>query len=54
MIVKALQNLAPTAQWSVTDGVLTWLDTEQSRPTDAAIQAEVAKLQAEYDAQEYA
>jgi hypothetical protein len=31
-----------------------WLDTKQTQPTDAEIQAEVIRLQAVYDSQEYA
>jgi len=40
---EALFNLRPTAQWSydATNDVLEWLDTEQTQPTDAEIQAEM-------------
>jgi hypothetical protein len=49
MISLALLNLRPGAQWALTgtslDG-LEWLDTEQTQPTDAEIEAEVARLEA--------
>lgn len=56
MITKAdaLQSLRPGAQWVLRGDDLEWHDTEQTRPTDAEIEAEVARLQAEYDAKEYA
>jgi hypothetical protein len=56
-ITKAIINLRPNAKWSVdgdTYAGITWLDTEQTQPTEAEINAEVARLQAEYDAKEYA
>jgi hypothetical protein len=56
MIVSALKSLRPGASWTLNgdtlDG-LTWLDAEQTRPTDAEILAEAARLQAEYAAKEY-
>jgi hypothetical protein len=56
MIIKAnaLQSLRPGAEWVLRGDELEWLDTEQTRPTDAEIAAEVIRLQAEYDAKEYA
>jgi hypothetical protein len=55
-ITKALLSLCPSAQWTLNgnsyDG-LEWLDTEQIKPTEAEIQAEAARLQAEYEANEY-
>jgi hypothetical protein len=55
-ITKALLSLRPKAQW-VLDGDnysgLNWLDTNQTQPTEAEITAEVARLQAEYDNNEY-
>ena len=50
----AIQSLRPNAQCMVDDGVVTWYDTEQTEPTSAEIDAEVIRLQAEYDSQEYA
>ena len=53
-IGSALFSLVPNAIWAIRDGVLEWNDSEVTRPTDAEIDAEIARLQAEYDAQEYA
>jgi hypothetical protein len=51
---NALQSLRPMAQWVLRGDDLEWLDTEQTQPTEAAIAAEVARLQAAYDAKAYA
>lgn len=50
----ALQSLAPNAQWVLRDDELEWLDTTQTQPTEAEIQAELTRLQAEYDSKQYA
>lgn len=50
LIEQALVSLRPGAQWSLvgqTYNGLTWLDTEQSKPTKAELDAEVARLEAE-------
>ena len=52
--VDALQSLKPKAEWVLHGDVLTWLDGVQTEPTQAEIDAEVIRLQAEYDSQEYA
>jgi hypothetical protein len=52
--VEALQSLRPKAQWVLRGDELEWHDTEQTQPTDAEIQAEIIRLQAVYDSQEYA
>ena len=52
--VKAILSLRPNAQFTLRGDVLEWLDTEQTQPTDAEIQTEIDRLQAEYTAQEYA
>ena len=52
--VDAIVSLRPNAQWAMRGDVLEWLDTEQTQPTDAEIDAEVNRLQAEYDAKQYA
>lgn len=56
-IPDALISLTPGAQWSLTgdqyDG-LNWLDEEQTQPTQEAVEAEIIRLQEEYDALEYA
>lgn len=55
MITKALTSLYPNAEW-VTHGDsydgLEWLDNSP-KPTEAELLAEVARLQAEYDAKQY-
>ena len=50
----ALLSLRPGAQWVLRGDDLEWLDKEQTQPTDAEIQAEISRLQTQYDAQEYA
>ena len=51
--VNAIQSLRPGAQWVLRGETFEWLDTEQAQPTEAEITAEVARLQAEYDHNEY-
>ena len=55
MITKmdAILSLRPGSEFVIHDGVLQWHDTKQTKPTDAEIDAEVKKLQAEYDAKAY-
>jgi tRNA A37 N6-isopentenylltransferase MiaA len=56
MIDFALINLRPGAQWSLngdTYSGLEWLDDSQTKPTEAELNAEIARLQAEYDAKQY-
>ena len=50
----ALVSLKPGAQWALTGDNLDWLDAVQTEPTQSEIDAEVIRLQAEYDAQAYA
>ncbi len=54
MISQALLNLAPGAEW-ICDGtkITQWLSPEVVQPTQGEIDAEVARLQSEYDAQAY-
>jgi len=52
--IDALQSLRPKAEWSLkVDGTLIWHDTDVSAPTQSEIDAEILKLQAEYDSQAY-
>ena len=51
---NALQSLKPNAEWVLRGDELEWLDAVQTEPTQAEIDAEVIRLQAEYDSQEYA
>jgi hypothetical protein len=53
-IMTALQTLRPKAEWVVRDNVVEWLDTTQTQPTQSEIDTEIARLQAEYDSQQYA
>ena len=53
MITEALLSLRPKAQWVLRGDALEWLDTNQTQPTEAEIQAEITRLQAEYEANEY-
>lgn len=51
---QAILSLRPKAEFVTTDGVITdWLDTNQTQPTEAEIQAEIERLQTEYDADQY-
>ena len=50
----ALQSLKPKAEWVLRGDELEWLDAVQTEPTQAEIDAEVIRLQAEYDSQDYA
>ena len=53
-IVSALYSLTPNAQWEVRDDTITeWNDDLQTQPTEAEIDAEIIRLQAEYDANQY-
>ena len=56
MITKAdaLQSLRPGAEWVLRGDDLEWLDKNQTEPTSAEIDAEITRLQAEYDAKQYA
>lgn len=56
MIDKALFSLRPNASWILKgdsyEGI-EWLDQSQTKPTEAEVLAEVARLQAKYDATQY-
>lgn len=55
-LTEALYSLRPKAEWVLRgdpyDG-LEWLDETQSKPTEAEVLAEVARLEAEWNATEY-
>ena len=53
-IVDALKSLRPTAQWVLRGETLEWIDTGIPQPTKEQIDAEILRLQTEYDALEYA
>ena len=50
----ALFSLRPGAEWVLRGDDLEWLDTKQTQPTNAEIAAEITRLEAEYEAKEYA
>jgi hypothetical protein len=51
--VNAIQSLRPNAQRTLRGDDLEWVDTVQTEPTEEELQAEIARLQAEYEANEY-
>jgi len=55
-LAEAMYSLLPTKleTWSVIGENVKWHGTQESRPTDAEIQAEVERLDAIYDSQDYA
>jgi hypothetical protein len=55
MITKgsAIQSLRPGAEWVLRGDDLEWHDTEQTRPTDEEIAAEITRLEADYAAKQY-
>ena len=53
-VTDALQSLKPNAEWVLRGDVLEWHDAVQTEPTQSDIDAEVIRLQAEYDSQAYA
>jgi len=55
MITKAhaLVSLRPGAEFVVRNNELEWLDLVQAEPSETEIQAEIVRLQADYDAKQY-
>ena len=53
----ALNTLKPNAIWSITGSDtyanITWIDTEQTKPTESEVTTKVNELQASYDALDY-
>jgi hypothetical protein len=55
-ITHALLSLRPGAKWQINGSDysrLEWLDSVQSKPTMAQVNAEIARLQKQYDDTEY-
>jgi hypothetical protein len=55
-IIDALQSLRPGAEWSLHGdnyAGLEWFDKSQSKPTEAEVNAEITRLEAEWQATEY-
>ena len=44
---QALVSLHPDSEWVLREDILEWLDESQVQPTEAEIQAEIARLEAE-------
>jgi len=49
----AILSLQPNAEFVVSDSELRWLNDSVAQPTTSEIDAEVIRLQAAYDAQDY-
>ena len=52
-ITEAIKSLRPNSSFGVIGDRIKWNDPDNKQPTDAEIDAEIKRLQAEYDAQEY-
>ena len=52
-LMDAIQSLRPNAQCVTRGDEIIWHDEIQTQPTDAEITAEISRLQAEYDANQY-
>ena len=51
---EALKSLHPNAEWIMRGEDIEWLSTDIDQPTEEEITAEQERLQAEYDANNYA
>jgi hypothetical protein len=49
----AIGSLRPKAKWVMYEDFLEWKDEEYTQPTEAEIDAEIVRLQAEYEAKQY-
>ena len=53
--IKAISSLAPNVGFRYDDtGITNWYSSSVTQPTESEIDAEVIRLQAVYDSQEYA
>ena len=52
--LEAILSINPNSECVVRGDELEWLSPDITQPTEAEIQAEVQRLQAEYDANQYA
>jgi len=50
---SALCSLRPRASFAVVNGEIQWFDNIQTQPTQSEIEAEIVRLQAEYEAKQY-
>jgi len=53
-IGEALHSLRPGSEWAVRGNNIEWLDKLQTQPSQSEIDEEIVRLQAKYNAQEYA
>ena len=54
LVAEALSSLRPLSQYAVgSDGSINWIDTVQTQPTQSEIDAEIIRLQSQYDTNEY-
>ena len=51
---EALVSLAPTAECVLTGDTIRWDSTDIDQPSNAEIDTEIVRLDAEYDSQQYA
>ena len=51
--LEAIQSLRPKAEFVIRGDVIEWLDKVQTQPSDSAINAEITRLQTEYDNNKY-
>jgi len=54
IVADALLSLSPNAQFVVDDGNVLWYSPDIPQPSEEEINTELARLQAEYNAQAYA
>ena len=52
-VARALTYMRPNSGWVMRGDKIEWLDTTQTQPTDAEIQTEITRLQADYDSKQY-
>jgi hypothetical protein len=49
-LIEVLHFIRPAAEWVLTGDELTWLDTKQTKPTDAEIEVGLVAYQAKVEA----
>jgi hypothetical protein len=52
-IYQAVANLVPNGKFCVRDELLEWLGDDEDKPSNSDVQAEVARLESEYDSLSY-
>ena len=51
--LEAIQSLKPKAEFVIRGDVIEWLDKVQTQPSDSEINAEITRLQTEYNNKKY-